>query len=54
MIDPSSKEEYRLAWSIEDLDGNLKKGRSRVSFGDKAPKKSISAFLISGTGVLQS
>jgi len=46
MIDPSSKEEYRLAWSIEDLDGNLKKVVLELASAIKPQRKSIFCLLI--------
>lgn len=46
MVDPSSLEPYRIAWSVEDLDENLKKVVVNFASPAKPRKKSVVCLLI--------
>jgi prepilin-type N-terminal cleavage/methylation domain-containing protein len=46
LADPSSKEQYRLAWSVEDLDENLKKVVLELASAIKPQRKSVFCLLI--------
>lgn len=46
LVDPSSMDQYRLAWSVEDLDENLKKVVLKLASAIKPQRKSVFCLLI--------
>jgi prepilin-type N-terminal cleavage/methylation domain-containing protein len=46
LVDPSSSEQYRLAWGVEDLDENLKKVVLEFASATSPRRKSVFCLLI--------